>query len=386
MTLIERYIALRVTRMAFAAVLPVLAVIWIIQVLGRINLVTDSGQSIGSFLELAALILPTVLPMVLPFGVVIGVAQTLATMNSDSELAVIDAAGASRMILLRPIIVVSLAASILSFSVSNFLVPVVRVEARKMVAAVYADLLSTVIEEKTFRRVENNLYIQISKRLQGRVLQGLFVADYRNPASELIYYAKEGAVNESGTTLIMHDGEVDRRTADGNLSIVRFVSYAFDLSQFSQARSHAGLRAIDRDLKFLFNPDKNDSDYKRFTGDYRAELHRRLTEWSFPLVYALIALAIAGQTRTQREIRSHPVILAMGLTFILRWVSFYVSNKISGSGAFILPLYMIPTVLAIGSTALFLSAKTIRLPAWMSVAQIVRSVRNLIDAGLRRRA
>ena len=83
MRLIERYIALRVTKMAIASILPVLAVIWIVQVLGRINLVTDSGQSIGSFATLAALILPTILPMVIPFGIVIGVAQTLAAMNAD---------------------------------------------------------------------------------------------------------------------------------------------------------------------------------------------------------------------------------------------------------------------------------------------------------------
>lgn len=365
MTLIERYIARRIVRMAIASILPVLAVIWIVQVLARVNLVTDSGQSIASFFELAALILPTIIPMVIPFGVVIGIAQTFAAMNADSEFAVIDAAGMPRRQLLRPVIIVALAACAVSFTVDNFVEPVVRVQARKMIAAVYADLLSSVIEEKTFRRIDDGLYLQISKRLHGRTLAGIFVADYRDPDSELIYYAKEGAIDDAGTTLVMHDGEVDRRSANGDISVVKFVSYAFDLSQLTKSRGGMTLRAIDRDLPFLFHPDKNDNDYKSYSGDYTAELHRRLTEWSFPLVYGLVAFMIAGRARTQREIRLHPVISALAIAFILRWLSYYVSNQISDSRAYILPLYLIPVVVSAFSLAVILSARTLRVPKWL---------------------
>ena len=65
--------------MSMLRVACVLAVLWLTQVLGRINLVTDSGQSIVSFLTLATLILPTVIPTVLPFGIVLGTAQTQIT-------------------------------------------------------------------------------------------------------------------------------------------------------------------------------------------------------------------------------------------------------------------------------------------------------------------
>ena len=195
MKLLESYILRRVGQMFLVALLPVLAIIWTTQVLARINLVTDSGQSIGSFMHLATLILPTILPIVLPFAVVIGITQTLTAMNADSELTVIDAAGASRATIVRPIILLAVALSLFSFVVDNVVEPKVRVAARQMVAAAYADLLSSVIEEKTFRRVEDGLYIQISERLSGRVLKGLLVADSRDPAVDLIYYAREGAVN-----------------------------------------------------------------------------------------------------------------------------------------------------------------------------------------------
>ncbi len=102
------------------------------------------------------------------------------------------------------------------------------------------------------------------------MLKGLFVVDERDPAFELIYYAREGAVDEKGTSLIMHDGEVHRKTQTGEVSVIRFDLYSFDLSDLTQNRGQATLRASDRELPFLLNPDPNDKDYIAKPGSYRA--------------------------------------------------------------------------------------------------------------------
>ncbi len=60
-------------------------------------------------------------------------------------------------------------------------------------------------------------------------------------------------MNQTGTTLVMRDGEVHRKTLNGSVNVIRFDSYAFDLSELTQSRGQANLRAIDRDLTFLFN-------------------------------------------------------------------------------------------------------------------------------------
>lgn len=344
MKIIEKYILQRSAKMVLVALLPVLAIIWTTQVLGRVNLVTDSGQSISSFMILASCIVPMVLPLVLPFATVIGVSQTLTTMNTDSELTVIEASGARRTIIFRPVLILAIAMSALSFTVDNGVEPTVRVTFRQLIASAYADLLSSVIEEKTFRQIEDGLYIQISRRMAGRTLEGLFISDTRNPAFQLIYYAREGAVDEKGTALIMRDGEVHRKTPTGDVSVVRFDSYTFDLSNFSQTRGQATLQATDRDLPFLLNPDPSDPKVKSNPGEFRAELHRRLTEWSFPLIYALIALVIAGDARSQREARVHPMVTALGFAFVLRWASFYVSNEVETNAAYIPLMYAIPVI------------------------------------------
>ena len=349
MKILERYILARVVRMFLATLLPVLAVLWLTQVLGRINLVTDSGQSIVSFLTLATLILPTVIPTVLPFGIVLGTAQTLTAMNNDSELAVIDGAGAGRSIIYRPILAFAVVLCAFSFVLDNYIEPRSRAEARSVIASVYADLLSSVIEEKTFREIEDGLYIQISERLSGRVLKGLFVADYREPNNSYIYYAKEGAVDESGSQLIMRDGQVQRENQDGDVSIVQFDSYSFDLSELTSDKSQTHRRATDRGLAYLLNPAQDDPDYLGNPGSYRAELTRRLTDWTLPFIYAVFTIVIVGDARSHRERRVPPMASAFGLTLLLRLLSHFSSNQAENDPFFVYVCYAIIFVsLAIG--------------------------------------
>lgn len=362
MKILEQYILRRVVLMFLTALLPVLAIIWTTQVLQRINLVTDSGQSVGSFMVLATMILPTIVATVLPFALVIGITHTLTTMNNDSELAVIDAAGAPRSIIQRPLILFAVGLSFFSFIMMGFVEPAMRVNVRTMIATAYADLLSSVIEEKTFRQIEPGLYVQISERQSGRTMKGLLVADSRDPASELIYYAREGAVDESGKSLVMQDGEVQRKAPNGDVTVIRFDRYAFDLSDLSEERGQARFGAKDRGLFYLMDPDPLDERYISKPNDFSAELHRRVSTSFFPLVFALLSLMMCGDARSHREARLHPMASALIMALTVFWASNYLTSLAEASTAFIPLLYLLP--LATGGAAAFMLAtnRSPRLP------------------------
>ena len=57
-------------------------------------------------------------------------------------------------------------------------------------ATARADLMSLVIQEGTFRKIEEGLFIQIGERLPDGRLGGIFVADSRTEGIDLVYYAK----------------------------------------------------------------------------------------------------------------------------------------------------------------------------------------------------
>ena len=364
MKVIERYIFRRALMLFCAALAWTLVIVWTTQILARVNLVTDSGQSAMSFFEIAALMLPSVLPAVMPFAVVIATAQTLATMNNDSELVVISAAGGSKMAIIRPVMLLAVLASLVSFAIDNGIDPLARQRGRELIASARADLLSLVIQEGTFRKIEDGLFIQIGERLADGRLGGIFVADSRTEGTDLVYYAKFGNIIENGdeTLLIMQDGEIHRKLPGNDISVIRFLSYAFDLSLFTASSGTPRLYPKDRSLPYLFNPDPDDAVYQRNPQSFRAELHRRFTEWAYSIVFALIALAVIGNARSHRESRINPMVTAVTIALLVRWMGYVAANQVQAAPGLWPVVYAIPAVFAAISIWFIATNRTMELP------------------------
>lgn len=380
MKVIERYIFRRALTLFCAALAWTLTIVWTTQILARVNLVTDSGQSAMSFFEIAALILPSVLPVVMPFAAVIAIAQTLTAMNNDSELVVISAAGGSKTTIIRPVILLAVLASLVSFAIDNGLDPLARQRGRELIAAARADLLSLVIQEGTFRKIEDGLFIQIGERLPDGRLGGIFVADSRSEGTDLVYYAKFGNVIEKGdeTVLIMQDGEIHRKLPGNDISVIRFLSYAFDLSLFTGTSGTPRLYPKDRSLPYLLNPNPDDPVYKRSPQSFRAELHRRFTEWVYPIVFALIALAVIGNARSHREGRINPLVTAVTIALLARWMGYYAANQVQVTPSFWPAVYAIPLIFAVISLWFIVTNRTMELPVALA-DRLISGLRQLGD-------
>ncbi|PBB28449.1 MULTISPECIES: LPS export ABC transporter permease LptF [unclassified Mesorhizobium] len=367
MKVVERYIMRRTFVVFLAALVWTLAIVWTTQVLAKIDLVTDSGQSSLTFFEVAALILPSIVPIVVPFALVVAVAQTLSVMNSDSELAVVNAAGASRWTIVRPIMLLALAASVFSFAVDNGIDPYARQKNRALVAQSRADLLSLIIQEGTFRKIEDGLFLQIGERLPDNRLGGIFVADSREEGVNLVYYAKTGSVVERGgeKVLMMNDGVIHRKTLTGDLSVIRFTSYAFDMSAFMAAASEVTLMPKDQTTQYLLNPSPNDKNFQQTPQQYRAEIDQRFSEWLYSMVFALIALAVAGDARSHREARVNPLITAITISLFVRWLGFFAASKADEVPEYAYMVYGVPIVASAVAIWFIVSNRTMELPvAW----------------------
>ncbi len=345
MKVLERYILRRILVQSAAAAAASLGIVWVVQALTKVNLVTDTGQSIGSFLYLSLLILPAIVPIVMPFAVLLGAAQTLNTMNTDSEMAVIHAVGTPKIMVYRPVMIVAAIAAAITVFFGNVIEPASRQAARILVSEARADLLSLLIQEGSFRQVDKNLFMQISKREPGGVLSGLFIADSRDPGFDMIYYAKQGSVlkRDGASLLLMTNGEIHRRTVkDGQVSIIRFTSYAFDLSEFSAAGSTPKLLPKDQTTAYLLNPDPNDPIFQKKPLLYTAELHRRLSEWLYPLAFAMIAIGACGMARTNRQPTAVAMLNAVGASFLLRWVGIFAEDLAEANRQAAILVYLVP--------------------------------------------
>jgi lipopolysaccharide export system permease protein len=346
MGVLEQYILKRVLLQTFAAIVVSFGIVWTIQALTKINLVTDSGQSIGAFLFLATLLLPAMIPVVLPFSILIATMNSLSVLNSDSELAVINASGAGPKVLFKPILIVALIAAFITLLSSNFVEPYSRQQARTLITKAKADLITLIIKEGQFKKIDENLYIQVGERLSNGILSGLFLADSRDKQFNTLYYARQGALlqEKDASLLVMQDGEIQRRNVKtGQLSLIRFSNYAFDLSQFTATSRKPQLLPKDQTTPYLLSPDANDRLFQQNPLFFSAELHKRFSKWLYTIAFAMIALALCAQVRSHRQTALLPHLYTVISAFIVRWLGILAEdwaekNAISGMLLYFIPL------------------------------------------------
>ena len=122
----------------------------------------------------------------------------------------------------------------------------------------------------------------------------------------------------------MKDGEIQRKTPAGDVSVIRFTSYAFDLSAFTSASGKPTLlpEGPDAALSAQSGPERPGCT-RRTRSSFSAELHRRFSEWIYPLVFALIALAVTGDARSHRESRINPLVTAVIIALFVRWLRLF---------------------------------------------------------------
>lgn len=125
MRLIELYILRRVAIMFLAVLGAAVGITWTVQVLQRIDFLTTSGQTFQTIIQFSSLLIPSAIPLVMPFALIIAITQTLSTMNQDSELVVINASGAPRSAVMRPILILQP-----SFPSSRFSSPIMSIPMR----------------------------------------------------------------------------------------------------------------------------------------------------------------------------------------------------------------------------------------------------------------
>jgi len=389
MKLIERHIFKRMLSLTLVTLSVTTAIVLMTQLLQRLNVLTQSSDAIMSFLSIAVKLIPQMAMIVLPFALLISVARTLSQMNLDSEMAVIEAAGGSRWTVARPVLVLSAILTVLSLLNAHFLEPRMNRSLRDTVSEASADLLSLAVRSGTFTQVSSGLYVQVSEELPGGVMGGMVIVDTREAGTQLIYYAKQGVVRSFNDTkfLQLDDGEVHRKKlGDGELSIITFVSTALDFSTLGGGAITGSYLPIEMETAALLNPDPNYRVYKDRPYLVRKEIHRRFSEWLYPLAFGLIGIYFAGGVQSHREDRVWTLAGAAVTAVAIRALGFLTTGN-SGSSSFMAALsYVVPGATIVGFALAILFGWKVRfLRRWIDTltAQVMRLQDRIMQARIR---
>ena len=367
MNLLQRYVLGRTVGTFLSTIAGVLLLVWVVQALQRVNLVTDGGAALASFLWIALLILPRVFTIILPFALVIAVVNALNSMNTDSETVVVSAAGAGRRIFVVPLLALAVVTAVVNLAAVHLVEPASRQAFRSAIAEARAELLTTLLREGQFRELGTDITVHIDARGPGGTMQGMLLHDRRAAEAERTYYARTAVLAERAGIeyVVMRDGEVHSRDVDdGTVDVVVFSAYALDLSNLSEnAEGAPRLFAKDRSTLDLLRPDREDDVYRENPGAFAAELHKRLTSWLYAPAFVLIALHAAARPRSARETATSVLVFVLSACLVVRGIGLALEDAARNDLRLIPLLYAVPLgTMAVFGWALWRNRQTV-LPA-----------------------
>lgn len=363
MSLVERYI-FRMAGFAFLAALGGLTgVIWVTQAMKDFDLLTTKGQSLVIYLFATTLVLPSLVMVIAPVALFAAILFTLNKLNSDSELIVMSASGLSPARLARPFAALTLAVAILVGAMALWLMPSSFGELRNLMSQVRSDFLARVLREGQFSTLDKGFVFHFRERGPGGALLGIFMQDRRDQNQTNTYIAESGltVATASENYLVLEKGSIQRQTTGGrDPVIVVFDRYAIDLAQFGAESEGAPLKPRERGTAALLRPDMNDPYVKANYGALRSELHDRMVNPLYALVFGAVAFAALAQARTTRQGRGLAIAGAIAAVVLVRGAGFGVAALAARYEWAVFGLYLLP--LTAITIALALAFGGIRLP------------------------
>jgi len=349
MTIFERYVFRQAGGALLIILLSLSGIVWVALALRQLNVVTSQGQDAWMLVKMTTLALPNLMAIIAPFSLLIATIHTLNRLNSDSELIVLTASGATTWSAARPLVLLSLLVALFVGFVNHLAMPWSMRLLRQYIVQVRTDILTQVIQPGQFSSPEDNLTFHIRERTLNGELLGLIVHDTRDKTQSQSYLAERGIIvkRQPSNYLVMSQGHIVRRTQkDEPAQIVAFDKYAVDLDRFEKKLDddNDDLKPRERYYSELVHPEPNSVAYRTGPGKFRAELHERSSNPLYPIAFALIALAAVGQAHSTRQSSMRPIATAFVLAAALRLGGLALNNIVVLNASAVPLLYGLPLV------------------------------------------
>lgn len=322
MTILDRYI-LREMVVPFLLGLAIFtSILLIVRILKLVELVVNRGVPLAQMLRIFSYILPAFLEVTVPMALLLAILVAFGRLSSDSEVIAMRAAGISLYRLLVPVAIFATVVALLTGWLSVTARPWGNSHLRQGLYEIVKTRAAAGIKPKIFNDEFKNLVIYVD-RIQpaSDILEGILVADTRDPALHNTVYAQSGRLitneRQHSLTLRLENGGIySTGDKDEGYQDTRFTTYDITLDLNAAL---AQLRDRERDVSELTLPELRDAITEKIaSGDpanaERVELQRKLAIPFACLVFAAIGVPLGIQPT--RSVHSRGFSLSLGLIFL----------------------------------------------------------------------
>ena len=281
--------------------LTLTSIVWIIQAVNYLDIVTDDGHSFGVYFNYTLLSLPKIFSQLLPFIFFLSVFYIINLYEEKNQLLIYWTHGVTKIEFVNKIIKFSLFFLIIQFLLSIIVVPYANNKSRSFIRSSSLDFFPNLIKPKKFIDTVENLTIFIDSKNEEGGYENIILKDKTNINNVQTIIAQTGKVvsSDNSKILILYSGQIIQTNSKKNTTTFNFEETQFDLSKYS---SKTTMKPKIQELntfkllqctKFLFNNSvgklslKNFNCKKSFLKNIIQELFKRIY---MPIYIVLMAL------------------------------------------------------------------------------------------------
>lgn len=294
----ERYLFMHLLLPTLLVTAALTGIIWLTQMMRFIHYILNRGLTIGDFLYLTGLMLPSLLLVLIPISLGIAVIYTYNRLTSDSELVVLNAVGISKLQLARPVLALGAIAMLLCYALSLYAMPLANQkfsDLRNFFRDKYASVL---LEEEVFNTPVDGITVFVRERDSKGILHGILLHDNRDVYAPVTMMAERGRLEQTanGPRFYLEKG-VRQQVEHSRISWLSFNDYALDIAFYAKD----AVREREPNELYLGELLKGDAKDDKNNRAMHAEVHQRLGWPMLALVLPLMALSVLSTGEFNRR-------------------------------------------------------------------------------------
>ena len=291
------------------------AVIWTIQAVNFLDLVTDDGHAFKIYFLYSVLTIPKILTKLIPFSFLIAATLTILKLEKDNELIILWTSGLNKIHIVNLIFRISILMMFLQFLMASIINPETLNISRSLLKNSELQFVPSLLKEKQFNDTVEGLTIFVDKKNNDGTYENIFIRDEGNVLTQVssgssTIFAKGGYVTDNEKSLVLVNGNIQRLEAGQNISVIKFEKTSINLSGLStKTISEAKIQetstielinCLREKNKFLHNCSRNEKNLK----DTKIEINKR---FGTPIFIPLIAMICCFLLSSRKERKNYGI-------------------------------------------------------------------------------
>ena len=232
---IYKYLFYEFIRFFIATLFAFAAIVWTVQAVNYLDLITEDGHSFTVYFYYSLLTLSKVLTKLIPFCFLIATVLTIIKLEKDNELIALWTSGVKKISIVNHLVRVSLLIMFLQLILTTTLNPTLLNLSRSLIKNSELKFVSSMFREKQFNDTVEGLTIFVDKKTENQIYKNIFIRDDSRIFSSVgtkssTIFAKSGYISEDGKFLILLDGSIQKLNPNGEINIIKFEKTSFNLS------------------------------------------------------------------------------------------------------------------------------------------------------------